>query len=75
MAALPEIIHSRAHIAPEVLDLLNECMRNNVDKLLESKPEKTEDISEKPTIFLPSFLGFASIFLKVVPVASPSAAI
>ena len=47
MAALPEIIHSRAHIAPEVLDLLNECMRNNVDKLLESKPEKTEDISEK----------------------------
>jgi len=47
MAALPEIIHSRAHIAPEVLDLLNECMRNDVDKLLESEPEKTEDISEK----------------------------
>lgn len=47
MAALPEIIHSRAHIAPEVLDLLNECMRNDVDKLLESEPEETEDISEK----------------------------
>ena len=47
MAALPEIIHSRAHIAPEVLDLLNECMRNYVDKLLESEPEETEDISEK----------------------------
>lgn len=62
MPAALDIVHGGAHIASEVLDLVYERMRNNIDKLFEAEPKETENISENPTIVLPSFLGPVSSF-------------
>ena len=47
MPAALDIVHGGAHIASEVLDLVYERVRNNIDELFEAEPKETENIPEK----------------------------